>query len=249
MQTFTRAQIRNGTGFEKGVRFVLVDESVQRALRGLEIEAERGQKDAQLQEIGKSVAESIAEMVTALECDYDRLEELRGERSDWLSENPGKYLDPNDPRAKAGAHWALAFPDESEELAELSAAPPAGSAALPLLSKASTRPSLSPCRLEIALPCAFAFHARPDLLGRFIITARTRSTLELPGAASFFHAPGIPGRVSPLIAKPFFHDTLSSWGSDCIASSVQFGAGHLRAMKARRYLTAWGAVTARSHPT
>jgi len=34
-------------------------------------------KEEALQEIGKSVAESIAEMVAALECDYDRLEELR----------------------------------------------------------------------------------------------------------------------------------------------------------------------------
>ena len=49
----------------------------------------------------------------------DRLEKLREHRADWLAENPGKYLDPNDPRAAAGAHWALAFPDESDELAEL----------------------------------------------------------------------------------------------------------------------------------
>lgn len=34
-------------------------------------------KDAELQELGKSCAESIAEMVAALECDYARLEELR----------------------------------------------------------------------------------------------------------------------------------------------------------------------------
>lgn len=122
MQILTRAQIRNGTGFPKSVRFVQVDEAVQRALRSLEIEKERDDKDAALQEIGKSAAESIAEMVAALECDYDRLAELQEERTDWLSENPGKYLDPNDPRAKAGAHWALAFPDESDELAELIAA-------------------------------------------------------------------------------------------------------------------------------
>lgn len=75
-----------------------------------------------LETTGKAAAESLAEMVAALNCGYDRLEELRSERADWLAENPGSYLDPNDPRAKAGAHWALAFPDESEELAELSAA-------------------------------------------------------------------------------------------------------------------------------
>lgn len=78
------------------------------------------EKDAALQTIGDSSGACLAEMVAALECDYDRLEELREMRSDWLSENPGNYLDPDDPRAKAGAHWALAFPDESEELAELS---------------------------------------------------------------------------------------------------------------------------------
>ena len=79
-------------------------------------------KDAALQEIGESAAESIAEMVAALECDYDRLAELREFRADWLKDNPGSYLDPNDPRAKAGAHFALANPDEAEELAELQAA-------------------------------------------------------------------------------------------------------------------------------
>lgn len=40
------------------------------------------QKAAELQEIGRCAYESIAEMVAALECDYDRLEELREERSD-----------------------------------------------------------------------------------------------------------------------------------------------------------------------
>jgi len=71
---------------------------------------------------GKVAADSLIEMVEALECDYDRLGELKSERADWLSENPGNYLEPNDPRAAAGAHWALAYPDESEELAELIAA-------------------------------------------------------------------------------------------------------------------------------
>lgn len=41
---------------------------------------DRAKRDAEyqaLQDIGKSAAQSIAEMVAALECDYDRLEELR----------------------------------------------------------------------------------------------------------------------------------------------------------------------------
>jgi hypothetical protein len=115
MQTFTRAQIRNGTGFEKGVRFVLIDESIQRALRSLEIDKERDDKDTALQAIGESAAQSIAEMVAALECDYDRLEELREHRTEWIAENPGKFIDPNDTRT----NYALACPDEAEELAEL----------------------------------------------------------------------------------------------------------------------------------
>jgi hypothetical protein len=39
-----------------------------------------------LQDIGKSAAESIAEMVAALECDYGRLEELRDTESDDLEQ-------------------------------------------------------------------------------------------------------------------------------------------------------------------
>ena len=39
-------------------------------------------KERDLQEIGKSAYESIAEMVVALEVDYDRLEELKEERAE-----------------------------------------------------------------------------------------------------------------------------------------------------------------------
>jgi len=60
-----------------------------------------------LQEIGKNAAASIGELVAALNCDYDRLEELRGERDDWdVSDNDGKA-------------WADMMPDDAEELAEL----------------------------------------------------------------------------------------------------------------------------------
>jgi hypothetical protein len=38
-------------------------------------------KERDLQDIGRSAYESIAEMVAALECDYDRLAELREERA------------------------------------------------------------------------------------------------------------------------------------------------------------------------
>lgn len=55
-------------------------------------------------EIGQPAAESIAEMVAALNCDYDRLEELRDDR------------DSHEDGAKA---WTEANQDEAEELAEL----------------------------------------------------------------------------------------------------------------------------------
>ena len=60
--------------------------------------ADRAKRDADyqaLQDIGQSAAESIAEMVAALECDYERLEELRGDA------------------------WETCYPDEAEELADL----------------------------------------------------------------------------------------------------------------------------------
>lgn len=60
---------------------------------------------------------SIVEMVAALDVDYDRLEELREERKDWFSENPGSFIEPNDPRT--AGRWCMACPDEAEELAEL----------------------------------------------------------------------------------------------------------------------------------
>jgi hypothetical protein len=57
--------------------------------------------------IGAPAAASIVEMVAALECDYDRLEELRDER-DAHDDGP--------------AAWAAENPDESEELTALESA-------------------------------------------------------------------------------------------------------------------------------
>ena len=42
-----------------------------------------------IEEIGKPAFESIADMVAALNCDYDRLEELRDEREDF-NRRPGR---------------------------------------------------------------------------------------------------------------------------------------------------------------
>lgn len=57
--------------------------------------------------------ESIREMVAALECDYDRLEELRDERDEY---NVPLDDDTNDERAK---EWSEANPEDAAELAEL----------------------------------------------------------------------------------------------------------------------------------
>lgn len=70
---------------------------------------------AKLQEIGKSAMESIAEMVAALECDYDRLQELKDERDEWVTNDGGD----EDEQDRTPADWAKEFPDEATELAEL----------------------------------------------------------------------------------------------------------------------------------
>lgn len=71
---YTLAEIRNGTGFDRNAQFVLWSD--------IPDTSERDKKYQALQEIGKSAAESIAEMVTALECDYERLEELRARKEE-----------------------------------------------------------------------------------------------------------------------------------------------------------------------
>lgn len=81
-------------------------ETLNRAADCLDSEARHAAQDAQLQAIGRGAFESIAEMVAALECDYDRLEELRelGENmpaEDWASDE---------------------YTDEREELRELTEA-------------------------------------------------------------------------------------------------------------------------------
>lgn len=58
-------------------------------------------------------ARSIVEMVAALEVDYDRLEELRDECSDFVSEHPGLTA------ADASYKWRAENPEDAEELADL----------------------------------------------------------------------------------------------------------------------------------
>ncbi len=63
--------------------------------------------------IGAPALEAIKEMVAALECDYDRLEELREERIAWTSD-----IEEDQP-IRLAADWAQEFPDEAEELKDL----------------------------------------------------------------------------------------------------------------------------------
>lgn len=68
-----------------------------------------------LQEIGKSAYESIVDMVDALNCDYDRMEELRDERDTWVENDGGD----EDEQTRTVAEWEKEFPDDAEELKEL----------------------------------------------------------------------------------------------------------------------------------
>ena len=63
--------------------------------------------DESLKETGRCAAAALVEMVAALECDYDRLEELRDERGDSTA---------GDPDAEA---WDKANPELFDKLLEL----------------------------------------------------------------------------------------------------------------------------------
>lgn len=67
------------------------------------------QQENTLENIGKCAMQSIREMVAALECDYDRLQELRDERDSY---------DPSDDDDDLPT-WEKQFPDEAEELKQL----------------------------------------------------------------------------------------------------------------------------------
>ncbi len=65
----------------------------------------------------KAQLESILEMVAAMGVDYDRLEELRDERKEFIATWEVEHAD-NCPE-NGRAEWESANPDESAELAEL----------------------------------------------------------------------------------------------------------------------------------
>lgn len=60
-------------------------------------------KDERLQEVGASALASIREMVAALECDYERRDELRDERDGY---------DEHDDQCGQSGNWSLDNPDE-----------------------------------------------------------------------------------------------------------------------------------------
>jgi hypothetical protein len=81
------------------------------------------QREAGLKEVGKNALASIREMVAALECDYDRLEELRELMNDRYEDLP----DADDDHEQTSFEHYLADmvaqgDDDAEELAELEAA-------------------------------------------------------------------------------------------------------------------------------
>lgn len=69
------------------------------------------------EKIGKPMLGNLRDMVAALECDYEKLAELRETRDDY--EIPGMEDAPVLVEADRRAAWAEANPDDAEELAEL----------------------------------------------------------------------------------------------------------------------------------
>lgn len=66
---------------------------------------------ASLNQTGRAQYDAIVEMVAALECDYDRLAQLRDDRGTWESLNKK--------RMRAGATWGLDNPELGDELQTL----------------------------------------------------------------------------------------------------------------------------------
>jgi hypothetical protein len=79
-------------------------------------------RDKDLQSIGACALASIREMVAALECDYDRLEELRDDRDDLTAELPPAEDAETTDGQTALANLAEWTRDNGDELAALEAA-------------------------------------------------------------------------------------------------------------------------------
>lgn len=85
---------------------------LERIASQLDSDAKRYEDSCKLQDIGKSAMDSIAEMVAALDCDYDRLEELKEMKRGYEDSETEPHFVP----------WSEAEPDNAEELADLIAA-------------------------------------------------------------------------------------------------------------------------------
>src|SRR4051812_36069117 len=73
--------------------------------------------DERSEQQARGQLESIQDMVAALECDYDRLAELREQREDWNTQD-----DDDRSNGPSRGAWEDDNPDDAEELAELEAA-------------------------------------------------------------------------------------------------------------------------------
>lgn len=128
------------------------------------IDADRDAKYKALQDIGKSAAESIAEMVAALECDYARLAELR----DYFSD-PENYAN-----ADAGN-----VREDKAELGELE------KAAGECQSEDGARQRIEECPLSIELAGTWTLGSTPEADRAYILLGTggpaTRIVCELNG--------------------------------------------------------------------
>lgn len=81
-------------------------------------------KDTSLENTGRCAYAAIAEMVAALQCDYDRLEELREERDGYEvgADDPDDDDAAESGTDKSTAVWAALNPDDAADLAELESA-------------------------------------------------------------------------------------------------------------------------------
>lgn len=72
-----------------------------------------------VEKIGKPAMSSIREMVAALECDYDRLQELKDERDGWTlegeadsCEDPANDIERPDGTTPRQTAWAAENPED-----------------------------------------------------------------------------------------------------------------------------------------
>ncbi len=96
----------------------LLDTAITQLVAAQEIDKRDNAKYDALMKTGKCAADALREMVAALECDYDRLEELKEERGDYEPDTDGDSLSAEDKRNE----WATVFHDDATELTELETA-------------------------------------------------------------------------------------------------------------------------------